>query len=204
MITKYNIKITDDDKTRIISAKQRLFSYPKTEEETFYELCFCICSPQTNFSKNIKLNKELKEINFFHCYILQEKLEQYTTKVRFYRNKAQYLMWAKKLWPAIWKTISRIDLSDYDKREWLVKNVTGMGMKTSSHFLRNILGCEHFAILDTHICKFMMIKSPHSQTMYKLIENNFQNEAEKLGLSPLELDLYLFSHYSGIPLGEVR
>ena len=43
--------------------------------------------------------------------------------------------------------------SPMELREWLVKNVKGLGYKEASHFLRNIGKSEDLAILDRHILK---------------------------------------------------
>ena len=54
------------------------------------------------------------------------------------------------------------NLSDQNKRGWLVVNVNGLGMKASSHFLRN-LGNQSFAIIDTHILKYMGVDKPKNE-----------------------------------------
>lgn len=202
MLTYKNIKLSDEDRVQIIQAKTRLFS-KKTEEEMFYELCFCICSPQTTFSKNSELNKELKSRDFFRGYIPSNELELLTAKVRFYQRKALFLIEAKKKWRTIYDVMVS-DESDYFKRDWLIQNVRGLGFKTSSHFLRNALGCEYFAILDTHVCKFLETSPPKSPTMYKTQEARFMEIANDLSVTPMELDIYIFAYYSGQDLNVVR
>lgn len=44
-------------------------------------------------------------------------------------------------------------------REQLVKEIAGLGPKQASMFLRNIGRCYDLAILDTHVLKFMDLKS---------------------------------------------
>ena len=50
-----------------------------------------------------------------------------------------------------------------DIRDWLVKNIKGLGYKEASHFLRNI-GYKNYAIVDFHILdllvKYKLITSP--------------------------------------------
>jgi thermostable 8-oxoguanine DNA glycosylase len=204
MLTHKNIKLNDDDKLILITTKKKLFSR-KTEEDAFYELCFCLCSPQTTFAKNDKLNKELRKRDFFNGFIAFPDLKLLTTEVRFYHRKASYLLEVKKAWRGeIWPGLNANNMTDYNKRSWLIEFVRGLGMKTASHFLRNALGCEYFAIIDTHVCKFLEINPPKSQAIYLAQEQRFVAIANNLGITPLELDVYIWSHYSGQPLEYVR
>ena len=203
MLTYKNIIVTDKEKIKIIATKTKLFA-PKTEEEMFYEICFCLCSPQTTLSKNSELNRELKERHFYRKDIPFFELQELTTKVRFYQRKASFLIEAKREWKTIYAIMADPYVTDYIKREWLVKNVRGLGFKTASHFLRNALGYEYFAIIDTHICKFLGIILPKSPTMYKTQELRFMEISKKFGMTPMELDLFIFSHYSGQNLEDVR
>ena len=150
MLTHKTVKISEQDRLELIHAKNRLFA-KKSEEDMFYELCFCICSPQTTFSKNSDLNKELRARDFFNKPISYETLQELTVQVRFYQRKALFLIEAKRAWDVIYAAVNNDVIADYDKRKWLVTHVRGLGMKTASHFLRNAIGCEYFAILDTHV-----------------------------------------------------
>ena len=55
----------------------------------------------------------------------------------------------------IWITVSIITifLFDFEAREWLVRDVKGIGYKEAGHFLRNIGFDQDLAILDRHILK---------------------------------------------------
>ena len=146
------------------------FGRKKTEEEIFYDLCFVIMAPQTRFENNIKVIQKLKKLDFYYFgeayegYCGIEQIEEILKPVRFYKNKTKYLLEAKKKFPEILKVIASLDTWDnkqsihvvdvYKIREWLIDNVKGLGMKTASHFLRN-LGDYNLSILDTHILKFI-------------------------------------------------
>jgi len=73
-------------------------------------------------------------------------------------------------------------MSDFEKREWLVENVNGLGMKAASHFLRN-LGNETFAIIDTHIIKFMNGAKPRNKKEYLAIERELVKKAQEMSVS---------------------
>jgi N-glycosylase/DNA lyase len=88
-------------------------------------------------------------------------------------------------------------------REWLIKNVKGIGYKESSHFLRNI-GYKNLAILDRHILrnleKFKVInKIPKTlnKKQYLSIEDKFYNFSKKIKIPMDELDLLFWSIETG-------
>ena len=87
-------------------------------------------------------------------------------------------------------------------REWIVKNIKGLGLKESSHFLRNI-GFDDYAIIDFHIVdllvKYNIIQRPKSLTKKKYleIEETLRKIAEKTNLTLAELDLYLWYMETG-------
>jgi len=228
------INITKQDREGLSKVFEN-FGRKKTEEEVFYDLVFCLFAPQTRFDNNIKVINKLRELNFYfkecqyYCDI--RKLYDIIKPVRFYKNKTKYLLEAKKKFPEILDVINdRVmigtittkigglpkltSITFYDKREWLIANVKGMGYKTSSHFLRNI-GDTTCAIIDTHIIKFLAeelcvtfgltyedaVKEFRKQATrkegYLGLEKLFQNIAKQNGLSCAELDSYLWKFYSG-------
>ena len=87
-------------------------------------------------------------------------------------------------------------------REWVVKNVKGIGYKEASHFLRNI-GYKNLAIIDFHIVdllvKYDLIEKPKSMTKKKYleIENVLKQLGRELHLDMAKLDLYLWYKETG-------
>lgn len=171
----------------------------KDEEKTFKELCFCILTANFNAEKAIKMQEEIDNgfINWD-----KNKLEEKLRKLghRFARKRAEYIVGARKFLH-IKKFLEKF--SDERKaREWLVKNIKGIGYKEASHFLRNI-GYENVAILDFHILdlleKYKIINKPKSLTKkrYMEIERILEKLAEKTKLSLAELDLYLWYMETG-------
>jgi len=213
------MKVTRDDRVQLRNTLAGM-TRRKTKRTIFYDLCFCICAPQTTFKSNIKVIQELKKSKFYEKPVdlfmgtfQKEKdiLKQMLKPVRFYNNKARYLIGAKKdfdkVLDLIWKEHGDYCYLNkdcgYDKREWLVKNVKGLGMKAASHFLRN-LGYDALAIIDTHILKFMAeelgyYQYPKSMSIryYKELEMDFQYIAGKMNLTTAELDALIWKEYSG-------
>ena len=76
--------------------------------------------------------------------------------------------------------------NEYEKREWLVKNIKGIGYKEASHFLRNI-GYKNIAIIDFHILDLLvknnlLKEKPKTLTKgkYLEIENILRKLAQNL------------------------
>ena len=168
-------------------------------KDYFYELCFCILTPQSSAKKAWSCILKLKEMDFQNKSINPEK---YINGVRFHVNKSKYLLELKKNYQNILKEIRK---SQYPKqlREFLVKNVKGLGYKEASHFLRNI-GHKEVSILDRHILKNLkkqnVIKEiPKSMTPKKYceIEDKFINFSKKVNIPIDHLDLLFWSQETG-------
>jgi len=115
---------------------------------------------------------------------------------RFPNIRANYIVNARKHQEELKTNLSTNN--DLGKlREWIVKNIKGIGYKEASHFLRNI-GYTGYAIIDFHIIdiltKFNLIEKPKTLTKarYLEIEKVLSKIAEKLNLTLGELDLFLW------------
>lgn len=191
--------------SRKSSIKQRLkeFKHPKTEEEVFAELCFCLLTPQSKAKLCWKAIEKLKEKGLL-LNGSADDVKKWLAGVRFANNKSGYIVDARKHFPLQLKGKSDKGVYQVEMREWLVKNVKGIGMKEASHFLRN-LGCgDDIAILDRHILKnlkkFNVINEiPASLTIKKYleIEERMKGFAKKTGIPFNELDLLFWSQETG-------
>jgi N-glycosylase/DNA lyase len=92
-------------------------------------------------------------------------------------------------------------------REWLVKNVKGLGYKEATHFLRNVGRSNGLAILDRHILRNLKrygairaIPKTLSKKEYFRIERRFREFADAVGIPIDELDLLFWS----METGEIR
>lgn len=163
-------------------------------EELFKELCFCILTANFNAERAILIHSQLK--NCF-CSESKEVIAQ-QLKVHGYRfpnTRATYITESlpyKNQLPVILNTLGK-----NERRDWLVKNIKGLGQKESSHFLRNI-GFDDYAIIDSHILDLLernhLIIKPQTLTTkkYKEIETILYNLAIQTNLTLAELDLYLW------------
>lgn len=176
-----------------ISTRMREF---RECDDIFSEMCFCILTANASAKSGIKTQKEIgHKFGFMDEHELREYLR--TSGCRFYRNKCSYILAAreKEFRPEIFS-------NGMEAREWLVKNIKGLGYKEASHFLRNI-GFEDVAILDRHILNIMadnnLIAMPKTLTKkrYLDIEQELVKFAKKVDLSLGELDLYLWYLQTG-------
>jgi len=179
----------------------------KTEREWFSELCFCILTANSKASTAIKIHEELCPDGFCEKSFNQVRDVIIKNKHRFHNNKAKFIVAAREHMD-VKKKIQELVKQEGQKgaREWLVKNIKGIGYKEAGHFLRNV-GYFDVSILDRHILNLMrddgIIKEkPKSLTRktYMEIEDKFEKLAKKLGMSCAELDLYLWSMKTGIVL----
>lgn len=189
----YSMKITKEDREGLEKVFKD-FGRKKSDEEIFYDLCFCVLTPQTTFKSVTKVINNLIDLDFYSKDYDEKFLREIVKPARFYRNKTRYLFAIKKeLERILWFLES--DREDILKRDFLVKHVKGLGMKTASHFLRN-LGNTDLAIIDTHIIKFMVCSLPKNRKEYLKIEKKFQERAEELDLTPAELDALVWKKFS--------
>lgn len=177
------------------------------EEDVFAELCFCICTPQSKARTCDKVIRTLKETGTLFNGSEEDILTD-LREVRFCENKARYIVNAREQFSdggqiRIKKRLSgHLDVEGL--REWIVKNVKGLGYKEASHFLRNIgLGLD-MAILDRHILKNLKsvgvidaIPASMSRMKYLEIERKMRAFSDEIDIPLKHLDLLLWSEETG-------
>jgi len=180
--------------------KQRIEEFSevwnRNDKEIFKELCFCLLTPQ---SKAVICDKAIQYL--YKTDLLykgtEEQIREKLINVRFPENKAKYIILAREMFRenGSIKIKDKINPDDIvGTREWLVKNVKGMGYKESSHFLRNIGFGNEIAILDRHIIKNMILMKLIDEMPTTLTKNKYLE---------LEKKLKQFSSFIGIPMAEL-
>jgi N-glycosylase/DNA lyase len=122
---------------------------------------------------------------------------------RFAERRAEYIVEARRIAPKLKKIVQGFRTIK-SAREWLVKNVKGLGWKEASHFLRNV-GYLDIAILDRHIMSNMrdygLIPNEATKGLtkrrYLEYERLLEEVARRVGISPGEMDLYLWYRKTG-------
>jgi N-glycosylase/DNA lyase len=179
----------------------------KDDDEIFCELAFCILTPQSRAKSCWEAVIAMKEADLL-LKGTAGQIKQKLRCVRFHNRKALYLAEARSLF------ISKGDISikpllagfgnALECREWLVKNIRGLGYKEASHFLRNIGMGENIAILDRHILRNLKflgvieeIPGSISRAKYLQIEKKMSGFAGKTGIPLAHLDLLLWFRETG-------
>lgn len=90
-----------------------------------------------------------------------------------------------------------------ERRDWLVREIKGLGYKEASHYLRNI-GLPGYGILDKHVLRCMAElkliedpKPPNSRSRYLTIETTLKKFADQIKIDFDEMDLVLWSIKTG-------
>ena len=166
----------------------------QSSEQIFQELCFCILTANCQSQSCIQIQEKMrKDFLMFPEKKLAQKFR--TLGYRFPNTRAQYIATARKKFPMIFQQLETH--SGAKLRNYLVKEIKGLGYKEASHFLRNI-GYDDYAIIDFHIIDISygqnLIQKPKTLTkkQYLLIENILRDLARNLNISLAELDLYLW------------
>ena len=179
----------------------------KDDGEIFSELSFCLLTPQSKAQCCWDAIQAITQENLLLTGT-DDDIKGKLHRVRFHNKKAHYLVGARTLFQkgegisikqALW------DFSDvYECREWLVKNVKGLGYKEASHFLRNIGLGSNIAILDRHILRNLLHfgviqKMPASlgRAKYLQLEQKMTEFARKIRIPLAHLDLLLWCKETG-------
>jgi N-glycosylase/DNA lyase len=167
----------------------------RSDNSMFIELCFCILTANFSAERAIRIQKKLGN-GFF---LLNKKILSKKLRVlghRFPNVRAGFIANARVHKKGLKKRIFSFE-NGFVARDWLVSNVKGLGLKESSHFLRNI-GFSDVAIIDFHIMDLLQRHGLHKKTVSLTRKKYFEAEcvlkkiAERNKLSLAELDLYLW------------
>jgi N-glycosylase/DNA lyase len=174
----------------------------RNSNEIFKELCFCLMTANFSAKGGIKiqnaLGNELIDLPENQLAIRLKSLGH-----RFPNARAKYIAGCREFKEKIKEKLKSFS-EDEERREWLVENIKGIGMKEASHFLRNI-GYSNIAIIDFHIVDLLvangLIEQPKSKSFtrkrYIEIEQVLKKLSDKVGIKLGELDLYLWYKETG-------
>ncbi|MEE8354653.1 MAG: N-glycosylase/DNA lyase [Candidatus Bathyarchaeia archaeon] len=172
-------------------------------EKWFEELAYCLLTAYSS----ARLGQLCVDALCDRNALLQGDLDQVVETLRtqghrFAEKRAEYIFNARELAPTLKGTIQGFkDIKA--AREWLAKNVKGIGFKESSHFLRNV-GYLDVAIIDRHIISNMvdhgiLEERPKSITKRRYLEYEhiLAEVARRVGMTLGEMDLYLWYRKTG-------
>ncbi len=180
---------------KIMHKKQEFLALKDSSPEIkFSELTFCTLTANTSAEMGLRCQQCIQEIRDFTLENIKAKLVE--CRYRFKNTRARYI-------EANHHNIWMIDniLKDDNRRELLVDNFMGIGMKEASHFLRNI-GYFQYSILDKHVQKFLSKYYSESIRVrnvreYKLVEQKFFKLSDDYGFEPGIMDLIVWYAMTG-------
>ncbi len=176
-------------------------------EEYFYELLFCILTPQSHAKNADVVINKLKQDKFLeHGFDPTPYLRDPQHYIRFHNVKSKRLLHIREIYPQLYPILIQERDNITNLRQSVLMMIPGLGLKESSHFLRNI-GIQGLVILDRHILKHLKAlhiigQIPKSLTpkRYYSIEKKWLKYSKEVGISMDELDLLFWS----METGEIR
>ncbi len=216
-------KIKDIQKDKVVSntVKKRINEFEENFKGDnllwFKELCFCLLTANFKAETCIKIcEKEKKNDTFLNFSFAELSRFLKENNHRFPNTRAKFIVEARKYKLNLKDILTKAEnenhltsLGDFqnkfgnEAREFLVKNIKGIGYKEASHFLRNV-GYKNFAILDRHILMTLYenkiiseIPKQLNKNTYIKIENLMKIIGGDLKISLAELDLYLWYSKTG-------
>lgn len=203
---------TDDEvkrlyKTLKLSILQRFQEFRAiwekgSDEDIFYELVFCLLTPAARAhaawdtvcllrEKGVLLKNDFKEV----ADLLNHVRFKNTKAVRIIEAAERFLIGNRS---ALREALKRFD-SGEKRREWLVREIRGLGYKEASHYLRNLGLSDGIAILDRHILNGLAmlgvidkVPSSLSPARYLIIEGKMQAYSRSIGIPVEHLDFVLW------------
>ena len=177
------------------------------EKDYFAEIAFCILTPQSKARNAWSAIEKLKTNGLLYTGNERDIVE-YLNVVRFKNNKAKYLIELRDLMTRNGKLDSKNILKEigdvFEKRNWILKNIKGMGLKEAAHVLRNLGYGRYLAILDRHVLKNLkelgVIKEiPKTLTLkiYFEIEEKMKEYSKYVNIPMDALDLVFWSQQAG-------
>ena len=189
---------------RRVEARIREFQAAQGEgdERWFEELVFCLLTANYSARGALACIAALNEGDAIGEGSLEQLRACLEHRHRFPNKRAEFIHKARAHRDDLKRTITS-QPSSRAARDWLVENITGLGMKEASHFLRNV-GYFDLAIIDKHILTHMeeqgiIGERPKTLTRRRYLEYEeiLIRVAGMLGMSLGMMDLYLWAKKSG-------
>jgi N-glycosylase/DNA lyase len=204
LIREYN-KRRKEIRERLLEFRE---VWKEPEERIFEELAFCFCTPQSKARSCFSAVDYLAKSGILLKGDRKAISQHLKGNMRFHNNKSRYIVEARELFSDRQGRLRiKERLHHHDPlvmREWLVRNVKGLGYKEAGHFLRNIGFGDNIAILDRHILKNMVrygiireVPSSMTRKKYLELEDKLRKFSKKSGIPMAELDLLFWFQETG-------
>ncbi|MFQ5908987.1 MAG: N-glycosylase/DNA lyase [Thermoplasmata archaeon] len=180
-----------------------------SDEDLFAELTFCLCAVQTSARVSDRTTHRLRERGLLRRGSRNQVRDVLRGGyVRFHENKARWIVAARRRFmephPRMRQDLAERAHAPSVLRDWLEREVLGLGPKEASHFLRNIGLGENLAILDRHILHNLTevgvlddLPTSLTRSRYLAIEGNLQAFCARVGIPLGHMDLLLWAKETG-------
>lgn len=178
-----------------------------SEDELWRELLFCILGSRVRFETVCSAVERLDDVGLLTFSRRMSDLDRYEMDANeallgvypFYKLRSGQIRRAAEVLYHSWDSIKDFlnDAGDFRKaRQRLVLEVSGLGPKQSSLFLRNIGYADCIAVLDVHVLTYMkwvglteaLVKSVPTVCKYERLENLFTEYARSFECSVNQFD----------------
>lgn len=186
------------------SIRKRLSDFAAVPREMwFYELCYCLCTPQSKARSAMMVQEQLQRMRFKEeGGAVEAVLADPQHYIRFHTTKATRLHALRASWLQIERLLDSGKPTP-DIRTELAATVNGIGLKEAGHYLRNI-GHTGVAILDRHVLRCLVACGVYSEIpsiatpkRYFEVEEHFLSFASTVHIPIDELDLLFWSMIAG-------
>ena len=189
-----------------------------SEDELWQELCLCILSSNVPYELTLSAFHHLKKKGYLRLELLKKesiskkiitdelsrpvylpkKKDGGYRKYRFPKTRARNIIQAAKVIAREEDWIKKLLLRSNSERKvrgLLVSEISGIGLKEASHFLRNIKYSKNLAIVDSHVVSFLQQIDAGTQRKTKTITRNtyfeLENQIQEI-CGEYKLDLSIF------------
>ncbi len=181
--------------------------------EAWYELIYCVLAGSKVHTRTVEksyenlITQNPKKILFTNFVLKQKESIIYVRRIlkdsgyRFYNSKSETILNAALFYISIYNELESNKIDAKSLRAKLVDNVNGIGIKTATHWLRNI-GFD-FPVVDVHTRNILVRtrlidkkfkKDSLSTTEYLYIENVLFGLSRKLSKRASSIDYALWKH----------
>lgn len=168
------------------------------ETRLWWELSACVLSSQVSYGLAIAMADEITKSNLLieqssdieslyaqlrKLLITPIKVDDKYMRHRFYDAKAKQLSKCSELVYGYAGSLRKLLDSfnnHFEAREWLVKNMPGLGPKQASMFLRNSGTTYELAILDRHVLNYMSLIGMYNESEKSISSKKKYLHYEKL------------------------
>lgn len=176
------------------------------DTKLFIELVFCMLTPQSGARRCwLAVENLLRDDRLFKGGF--DVICSELNIVRFKNHKTSYILEARDVFMIQGRSIRKIlhGCDDvFGMRDWIVRNVKGLGYKEASHYLRNIGRGEDFAILDRHVLRNMhslglieAVPNSISPRLYRDLEKRLSTYSRRIDIPLSHLDFVLWYKETG-------